>query len=141
MARNLAKRALVLALLLATLVVANRLGITDLLAWTDRVTPASRYPALFAAFFGTWLGAQRWPARRRHVLLAGSLVTAALFDIWFLAFSIAWLAALHRILFAAHRRRIAHAAGFVIASAIAIALVANDGLLIPGTLGSVPGAQ
>lgn len=123
-------RAAMLALLLGAVVVLADAGVLSLLAWTERCVPISRYPALFVGYFLTWLGvrAAAGPRTRRAVLLAGSLVCAAIFDAAFLVLSLIWIAALHRILFGASRRRVAHALAFVLASYAALAVACNRDL-------------
>src|SRR5262245_58197042 len=111
-------RAGVLAALLAALYGLVATGATTLTAWTERFVPVSRYPALFGGLFATWLLARlaRSPRSRRAALLAGSLATAAVFDPWFLAISVAWVAGLHRVLFGAGGPRVRSAVAYCIVS-------------------------
>ena len=107
---------MVLLLLLGAMWLAVELELTELLAWTDRLVPVERYPTLFAAYFATWLLVSVEP-NRRLAMLVGSVGTAAIFDLLFLALSIPWIWILHRLLFS--RRGVFRATLFVIASYVA----------------------
>src|SRR6185295_7152440 len=103
----LAARALALAALLVGLWLLVDHGGSTLLAWTARCVPVSRYPALFAGYFLTWLAVAvaRGPVARRAALLAGSLACAAIFDLGFLALSLVWIGGLHAVLAVRSPRR------------------------------------
>jgi D-alanyl-lipoteichoic acid acyltransferase DltB (MBOAT superfamily) len=89
----------VLAGLLVVLAALHALGVTSLLAWTLPVIDGGRYPALFAAYFATWLVARQLRGdARRTALLLGSFVTAAVFDLAFLVASLVWICGLHALL-------------------------------------------
>ena len=120
-------RALALAALLAALWLMVETGTATLLAWTDRVFPVSRYPALFTALFMTWLAAATatTPQRRRLALLLGSLATGVIFDPWFVAGTIAWLVPFHIVLFSSARHRVRWAFGYVLASTVVLAVLCN----------------
>ena len=94
-------RWLVVAALLAALVLLADRGVIPLLAWTRRVFPVERLPLMFALYFAGYLAARRVSAQRRpQVLLALSLVLAAVFSVPFLLLSLAWLGLYHRVLYA-----------------------------------------
>jgi D-alanyl-lipoteichoic acid acyltransferase DltB (MBOAT superfamily) len=114
--QHILQRGLVLAALLGALLFAKQLGVTDLLAWTERLFPSSLYPALFTGYFGTWLLVVFAPRARRLGLLAGSLACAAIMDAGFLALSIPWIGGLHAVLFSRARRRVMFATAYVVAS-------------------------
>ncbi len=120
-----ARRAVVLALLLGALVIAADQRWLTLLAWTDRCVPVERYPALFGVYFLTWVGARA--GARRVVMLAGSLACAAVFDPAFALLSLVWIVGLHRTL---GRRA---ALPYVLATYAALAIVCNRALW-PGFL-------
>ena len=123
-------RVLVMAGLLGALALLVDAGVVPLLAWTERCTPLDRYPVLFAGVFVTWLAARSMPGprTRRAALLVGSLATAAVFDPGFAAASVLWITVLHRLLFGASPRRVAHATGFVAVTVLALGLACNRDL-------------
>ncbi len=110
-----------LVALLAALCGLRGAGVTTLLAWTDLVIEAARYPLLFGVYVATWLAARGATGEsRRQRLLAGSLATAALFDPLFLVGSVAWLAGLHALL-----PRLRMAFGYVIATYVGAAIACH----------------
>ncbi len=116
--------------LLIALVALVETDTASLLAWTERCVPIERYRPLFAAFLATWLAARfaPGPRSRRVALLAGSLATAALFDPGFAALSVAWVLALHRVVFGPRGRRVGAAWVYVGASYLALAIACNRDL-------------
>lgn len=106
------------------------LRLSSLLAWTERCAPVTRYPALFAGYFATWVALRlaRGPRQRRAALLIGSLVCAAIFDPGFLLLSLVWIVVLHRILFGRSPRRVRHAWIFAAVSYLALAVACNRDL-------------
>lgn len=108
----------------AALVLLERAGYTDLLAWTDRLFPRSRYPVLFAAFALVYLGLCLFGERgRKPLLLAASLAALAYFDLRFAAGSLAFLAAYYAVVFSSLRT--AFKLGFLVASFAALVIAAN----------------
>ena len=85
--QHLAVRAFAFAALLVALWALVETSNATLLAWTDRLFPIDRYPALFTSLFATWLGAAaaRTSRQRRAALLVGSLATGVIFDATFVA--------------------------------------------------------
>ncbi len=123
-------RAVVLGALLASLYVMLATGTATLTAWTERFVSLSRFPALLAGFYLTWIlgrSAVRGVTRRTG-LLVGSLTCAAICDPAFLVASVLWIVAFHRVLFSGARHRLAWALAFVIASFVAFAVVCNRDL-------------
>lgn len=135
-ADRLLPRALVLASLLAAMWALQATGCSTLLAWTDRCFPVERYPALFAAFFATWLaGAALAPRFRIGALLAGSIACATIASPGFAVCSLLWVWVYHRVLFAPVRTRWKLA--FAVGSMGALALACNQ-LVFPEALARHP---
>jgi hypothetical protein len=122
-----APRGVVLILLLGVLWLLVETGTSTLLAWTERCSPVERIPALLASYLLTWWLARRATTRRgrRAALLAGSIATAAIFDLGFLVLLLAWICVLHAILFSRARRRVVLAIAYVAGSYVVLGLLCH----------------
>lgn len=103
-------------------------GLTRLRGWSD-IDPDRAYALLFAAYVATWLVVREVRGGgRRLVLLAGSVVTACLFDPWFAAGSIAWVIAFHASVFGGGRPRPGRGLVFALASFGGLAIICSRDL-------------
>lgn len=118
------RRFLALACLLLALEIMVRFGVTDLLAWTERVFPTSRYRWLFAGFLATYLGVHVLDDRyRRSVLMVSSLAAMISFS-WRFAFgSLVFFLAYYVIVFASVHRWVK--LGFLLAVFAGLIVVSN----------------
>src|SRR5665647_3822954 len=118
----------VVAVLIGVLCGLESAGLTWLGGWCE-IRPDRPYAVLFASFVATWLVARETRgAARRITLLAGSVITACLFDPWFAAGSLVWVGAFHTVVFAGRRTNPGRGLVFVLATFVALGVACSRDL-------------